>query len=377
MKKFILLFIAAALAFICVYYRSKYSIILLTLFSLENLYFANYAYKYVIYRKQDVYHSIRFEYEHGKPSSMFEIWMDINDVLAYKKLYLLCLRKKTNLISLFSCFITIMLGVPLKLINFLIFFWKKNGNLKSNLLEYFYINYNSVDGKKIEFINKTVYLNCSTRQDVLKKIISLNKEKTPEQTCEIYKKLIKLSFDGKHKDNRRTTEFKLGFLETEKGIKVKKQHWSHVSNEKLNGDSVKMVTHATSSIPNQLTDTQFSGIAMLNLIKKGSPKPGSVWTMGNFRYKALDTSASRYIPSWQFEYTKYDVFRLMWPTDNTNVFFDTEGEISTILGAEPTDPVVKAFAAGHHDLVLLADFTVFDEKNVLADVIQIKNDFHI
>jgi hypothetical protein len=78
--------------------------------------------------------------------------------------------------------------------------------------------------KKIEIINKKVYLNCSTRIDILKKIHHLNKDLSAEEICNIYKNLIKISCNNNIRDDKRMTEFVLGSLETEEGVKIKKGH---------------------------------------------------------------------------------------------------------------------------------------------------------
>lgn len=342
---------------------------------MENLYFANYSYKFLTYRNQEIYHCLQFEYKEGNSLSIFEIWLNINNVMAFKRLYSLCLKKKTAPFSLLLCFIIIISGVPLKLIRILIFLCKRKGSLKDNFLEFFYIEYNSIMDKKIELINKKVYLNCSTRVDILYKIINFNKTKSPKEICKIYRRLVETSFNAKWKNDKRVTEFNLGVLETEEGIKVKKQHWSHVSNEKLNGEKIRLVTHATSLMPTILTDTQFSGIAIRNLIKSGSTDPGTILTVGNFRYKPLSAAGPRYIPSWQFEYAKYSVFRVIGGYTDDNAFLKEELELAKILGTSEHDTEVRKFAAGHYNLVLLTDSAAFNEESVLADITQIKEEW--
>jgi hypothetical protein len=150
--------------------------------------------------------------------------MAICEVTAYKRLYILCAKKKINIFSLFFAFFLMFTSVPLKILKILYFIISREGLLKNNFLEFFYINYNNLYGKKIEIINKQIYVNCSTRVDIIKKIYNFNPKKSPEEIFNIYKKLINIVNGIDYKNTNRTTTFVLGTLMTEEGVRVKKAH---------------------------------------------------------------------------------------------------------------------------------------------------------
>lgn len=352
--KFFLFLTVCFLFSFCIYYRPLYSTTLLILFFMENFYFANYAFKFYTYKKQDSYNCLQYNYDPNGLNSAFEIWLNIANILAYKKVYILCLKKKISFLSFLRTFLIILSGIPFKLLKIAFFLIKKNNSIRNNLLEYFYLNYNDIKNTKIEIINKRVYLNCSTRIDILKKITHFNRNKDSVEIFNIYRRLMNINATNMAA-KKSLTQFNMGFLTSEEGVKIKGGHWSRESVIKINGDKVKTITHATSSVPSKISDTQFASIVMPDLQKKGSQNPGTIFTTGRYIYIPYNAMASKFVSSWQFEYTKYAIFKETSDLDLIQTFQKLDSDIAEILGTDPANINVREFSIGCHDHALLAD----------------------
>ena len=107
------------------------------------------------------------------------------------------------------------------------FLIQHNYSLHESLTYFYNLNYETIKNKKIEIIHKKIYLNPSTKVDIIKKIIRLNPQKSPEEITEIYANLVNLNYDFMNKNDKSNSDvvlFKLGFLTTEEGSKVKIPH---------------------------------------------------------------------------------------------------------------------------------------------------------
>jgi hypothetical protein len=107
------------------------------------------------------------------------------------------------------------------------FLIRHNYSLNESLTFFYDLNYQTVKNKKIEIIYQKIYLNPLTKAGIIKKIIKLNPQKSPEEITELYAKLVNLNHDFMSKDDKFNSDaapFKLGFLTTEEGLKTKVPH---------------------------------------------------------------------------------------------------------------------------------------------------------
>lgn len=349
-----------------IYLRPIYSIIILMLFSSEHIYFMNYLLKYLKYKKKNNYKSFKITEINTDKLSLYEIWDKTNEIRAFKKIYTLVIKnKKISFKSILKTILVIIGDIPLKVINISKFMLYGKGNLRASLIELYYVSYWEIKDLKIEIINKEVYTNCSTRNDILKKIMKINPNANEKEICRIYKQLVNLSEKyqedlNKYRDLKKPIKFKLGILKTEEGVNIKKAHYSSELNTNFDykgRNHLKAIIHATSNVPNILTDTQFSTIAMKNLRKENSLKCGTIITCGNYEFEQKIDS-SLYIPQWQVYRVTYEV-KLNPNVEFRDLFYEWDSKFSKVLNADFRKKdhleIIKSFGNGYDDFALQAD----------------------
>ena len=322
---------------------------------MEYLYFLNYIFAIVKYRKNVSYHSFKIN-EIPNNLSSFEVWIKICELNAFKKIYTIALKKKLNPKSFIIVSIIIVLGVPLRLIKICSFILKRKNSLKDSLIEYFYFEFASVKGRKIEIVNNKVYVNCSTRVDILRKLISMYPHKTHQELAFFYKGLIEVNQKFANSYQKIATlqvPFHLARLKTEEGFMIKKNHWSNQTDHSIRGESQRSVIHATSNVPEALSKSQISSIFMSDLKQPGSKNPGSIITSGDFKIDRI-SETPKYVWKWQLENVYYDVYGLDHKSIYNSLFENKKAAIDEYLNVKNTQ-LCKQILSGSYEQVLNLD----------------------
>jgi len=137
------------------------------------------------------------------------------------------LAQKLSPQSILFAAVIIFLGLPVKVFKIIKFLIQHNSNLNESLVYFYFLNYETIKDKKIEIIFKKTYLNPSTREDIIMKIIKYNSSKPLEEITRIYFNLVAANNRYMNLNNRfslNRAPFKLGLLETEEGLKIKVPH---------------------------------------------------------------------------------------------------------------------------------------------------------
>lgn len=340
-------------------YKPLYLILIFTIFSYEHFLFINLVSSLLKAKKSERYTCFNIApLERTNLNSTYEVWLKINEIYAYRRLYSILVSKKLSMRSILFTAIVIFFGLPVKVYKIMKFLIQNNYSLHESLSYFYNLNYETIKNKKIEIIYKKIYLNPLAKADVVKKIVKLNPNKSPEEITKIYEKLVELNHDFINKDgefNSKMAPFKLGFLTTEEGLKIKIPHWTNASFWKINGERVFSAVHATSNAPQKLSNTQLQSIAMQELLKSDSRKPCSIITNGDFVFKPID-SEQKVIKSWQLDYTLYSVYKGDFSSEYVNEFNDRDSLIMSILGPKALNTDASEFSACLHDSILKNDY---------------------
>ena len=271
----------------------------------------------------------------------------------------------------------IIVGIPLKIILLLYFILKNRKSLRFCLIDYYYNELGVFLNHKIEIECGKIYINCSVRSDILCKIINLNRSKSVADISILYKKLITVDTDFQNTrkfmkiDNH--VPFLLVKLTTEDSYKIKKPHWSSVDKSVLEGESVKTIVHATSTLPKLLSPTQLTGLLIPRLWLSGSPNPGTVITTGDFEFIQVSKTI-RMVPKWQVEYVYYDIYGTNRKS-MFNVFFqEQDKKFADILEVSTDNLLIKEITSGRYSKILEKDSFV-NEFELLTEIENIMKDF--
>lgn len=268
------------------------------------------------------------------------------------------MSKKFNLKSILLAAVIIFFELPVKVFLLIKFFLQQNKNLHESLVHLYFLNYWTVNDKKIEVIFKKIYLNPLTQREIFQKIIYLNPGKTPEEIAKIYARLVETNRSFMLKNNKLYKDlapFVRGYLTTEEGFKVKVPHWTNTSDWKINGERMLCAVHATSNTPEKLTDTQFKSVAMQELVQLKSNKPGSVITHGNYIFRPLK-SEQKLIKFWQLDYVMYNVYKKDLNSPFINDFIERDATVCDILGPQASYDDISEFSACIHNDTLSNDY---------------------
>lgn len=153
--KFFLLF--SGVTIICV--KPLYTISFFTIFFIEYFYFIYYL--ILIYSYFDnSYHRISINLKDVSSMSSPAIWFNISQLHAFKRVYILLLRKKFNLKNIVLVLLILILGIPYKFCK-LMYILIISKHCFRDWLEIKYINtYDSIRNSKIEILNNKIYIEC-------------------------------------------------------------------------------------------------------------------------------------------------------------------------------------------------------------------------
>lgn len=353
--------------------KPLYSLLVFIVFSHEYFIFINYVFSLYKAKRSTKYKLYTIKEGDFACFNSYDLWVKISEVMAFKRFYTLIMKKQFTFTMILWVLFIIIFNLPIKVFNILKFLILNGTSLNSGLKLFYYSICIDVRDRRVEVLDKNVYLNGSTRNDIIALIKRCNPNRSLENYVNIYHDLVKANnaFSIKNSIIRKNTSlFRLGTLITEEGVKVKVPHWTNTSYWEVNGDSVYSAIHATSNIGTPLTLTQTKGIAMLELIKASSKASGSIMTTGTFLFEARDTDI-RHIPSWQLEYVVYDIFGNGLNSTYTNEFIDRDNRIAEILGVDVEDSMISQFSSCKHDLVLSID----SNKSYKDILDEINNDF--
>lgn len=339
------------------YYKPFYLTISLLLFLNEYFYFWNYVFSYFEAKKKINYKVFKIDYVNPNTLSNLELWEKICKINAYKRLYIILLKKKINIKSIIVALIAIGIGVPIKMLLILKYFFLAKCSLREALTRLLFINFHEIEKLKIEINGKKTYLNCSSREIIVRYLLKSDFTKSNTSITNTFAAIsdLRRNVDGGRKiAYERLTTMSLGFLETEEGHKLTRAHYSNEKIISLSGESVKTILHSTSNVPKLLDFSQKSAIAIPGFIRPGAQNPGSIITTGNYKFVKVPM-AERFIYKWKLDYVYYSVFTHTLDEDISTVygFAAHEKQLYDILGHKVDNLFVQELMSGRHDFVLI------------------------
>lgn len=265
-----MILISALLIYCSVY---VYIALLLSIITIENYYFLKYYLKYLLYKRMDEYNFLEISKKDlVQNTNSIVIILEILKIGGFKRLYFLINKKKSIKILFIALFIY-WAHIPVRFLKYLKYFIQnRDKSFKTCLFLLYHINCEENKDKKIEFLNKVVYLNCTTFGKLL---LELSKKDVITGSFRSYKKqdymscFVKLKEITRMKEVKEFKEFKLQSFKIDEYSRTS-DHYTY--EEKGN------TMHATSNVPDRLKENQSSDYAIGGLIKYDSYKPGTVIT---------------------------------------------------------------------------------------------------
>lgn len=233
------------------------------------------------YKKDWKYNIIVFDnYDYGKKNSVL-LWIYINKINAFQKIYAFALKKNITKASFARIVLVLTLQIPLKIINLCYeILYNDGANLNEKLLFIYDSKHETVKELKIEFLNHKVYLNCFNIYAFVK---NLKASGVPPEKCHELIKLLKHhlnGFYGFESREKARLRFYMCNIKTKEGVAIPFTHPAHVWNTVIKSykyeDNNKLVLHSTSNKEIKITATQVKLDPINELIKKNSKDPGTI-----------------------------------------------------------------------------------------------------
>ena len=351
--------------FVFTFYKPIYSFIFLLVFLPEHAFFLTNCFRIYNGKKSNYYSRIYVDCSRRDNISIYELLIKINEIDSFKRTYVLCLNNKIKVKDFVLTFVIIILGIPLKTIKILYTFINKRQSVRDTLIEVFEDKAMVIKNRKIEIINGCIYINCSSKLDILLMLKYINNKASNVDIAKMYKGLVGVN-ERMVKTRALFTNtvypFHLGNLTTEEGYKIKKPHWSRESEFIIKGESVRLVTHATSNIPNEIRPSQVKSVGIRELILSGSKNPGTLITSGGFKFQPIRKDV-KIVSAWEVHNIMYNVYGTDAESMYNTAYDDIENEILEKLNINKmelkdkliTKDFVSDIMGGRHSIILSND----------------------
>ena len=272
---------------ILVYLKPSYGFFFILFFFIEYFYIIYYFSLFIKNKNSNKYNLITIDkYKYCEKSSL-ELWLEINKINAFLKLYIFTQKKKISTYSIISMLIVILLQIPLRIIILTKkLLYCKGRNLKERLLIIYDLSYDSSKNLKIEIMNKNIYLNCFTLRELVCNIIKMN-PKIKSNECYKLIDLLKTHSIGYNKfelSSKDRVQTYMSKIITKESYEIPFMHPTYIWDLKMNKfrynqENTIMTIHGTSNVEISVTSTQYIGSPINDFIKKNAIKPGSIVTL--------------------------------------------------------------------------------------------------
>jgi hypothetical protein len=103
--------------------------------------------------------------------SVLDIMFEYFKLTAFSRLYLILLKKKPSLKSLFLSSIFVTLGVPFRMLVFFFKLYKINKGFRGGLIVLYHDIFYKYKNCKIEILNSEIYINCFSLKGLFKSLM--------------------------------------------------------------------------------------------------------------------------------------------------------------------------------------------------------------
>ena len=304
---------------IFLWYRPFYSIIGLTILTIDFFFVAKFL--YLLFKNRNLYYKLELYLENVDNLTIGEIWIEYSKISAFQRIYLLFIKKNLKNIKNLSVLrgvlrviIIILLRIPVRLIKLSYYFIIENNNgFKEGLINLYIIKYDSLKDYKIEILNNKIYLNGDKKTEFMNLMLSLRPEIKKSELMrgfKIYRDLLKKNDEWARKMGQ--INLQLIKAQNDSGRLIYTHHYGY---EQKNN-----TIHATSNCPDKLEIYQRKDVAMPSLEKKDAKNPATIITWGikdieiiktNKKISVLELDSIKYnhLDIFEMEKNHYDIIR--------------------------------------------------------------------
>lgn len=293
MNKIVQFFILL-LGVIIIYFRPLYLLIFLILFCFEYFYFVQYLFFVYLYMDNS-YHKLTINRLDVAKCRSFVIWININHLNAYRRIYLLLHAKKFDIKNILIILMILFFNIPFKFIYLLIDLIKSKHKFRDWLEIKYTTLYHQTKDLKIEILNKNIYLNCFTLRKFVGSILHIKPDLT-RQECFNYLHDTKIALQRFSKYEKNNDKVKMTLAQIKLDKDVTQHHYTFIEK--------KTTIHQTSNVSFKLTENQRLGVSLPDLTKHNSKNPGTIITK-NIDYLNNEKSYV-WVPEYQISSIKFD-----------------------------------------------------------------------
>ncbi len=269
-------------------FKPVYFIVFIALCYWEHVFFLIFTLNLI--RNAKNYYSLKILYIDISSLSAAEIWIECCKQRAFKKLYILLMKKKKIKISnILITFMIIFFGIPYNFLKLTFYFLKSDENFRKSLEILYFKEYYLLKNLKIEVLNEKIYLNCFTVGKFVRnfKNADIDQKKFIETFGDL-KNMIKgdLEYSSKKFIPLNLTQ---GY--DEKGNTLFHPHYAYVNNKNsfhATSNSPKGIPYGEKKVSNLNGFTQWIESPMSSAIKPGSKNPSTVVSSNVSNFKKSD-----------------------------------------------------------------------------------------
>lgn len=261
-KKFLALFVL----FIIFLFKPFYTFIFLIFFYVTNIYTCIFFYSIKQSQKNKEYFVLYFEEPEPFDSNFFDIFLSYCKFTAFDRVYNYLSKKyKISFFIIFFFFIVYTLELPLFFLYFCYrFVFHSESSFFKTLFQIQWVSWHKISNKKIEVVGSEIYLNNSFEEFF--KIFEKVRLKLSLPKKELFLYILSVSKVIINSDE----------LSQLTGIKVNDSKYVHLG---YRDPITNSTLHATSNVDFNLCDNQYIRSPIMQLLKKNSKNPGSVFTI--------------------------------------------------------------------------------------------------
>lgn len=229
--------------------------------------------------------------------SLLDVWLEYCKLQAFKRLYIIFLKKNFSLKSVVSGLLIFFLGLPIRFLRLCYRLFMNPCSLRSSLESLYFENYHILKDCKIEILNKKIYLNCFTVGKFFSKFskCSISSAKLLEVSLEL--QMFLKECEKYESEVKGSTELELVRLVDKNGNFITSPHYSYF--EKNN------CFHATNNLPSRINErpkillstelNQWKQAPINGMFSSESKNPGTI--VSHNAWKIAGSGKSKFIPN--------------------------------------------------------------------------------
>lgn len=287
-------------------------------------------------------------------ASWMWIWVEYCRISAFKRVYVLFLRKPPTFTNILVFLVVVLLGVPLRIMRVAFNMLKMSDYGFRVRLEILYEDLlNSLGNTCIEVLDGKILLNCHTRYTLALLLRKVSPRSSNEELLNKWK-LVKFHLlDFRNFEEKTGERFKMMGATLRAVAEGKTTSLHYTQNMSIKQFQLDGLIHSTSNVNAQIEINQYPSTALRDQILAKAPNPGTILTLNPFQFTWVGSSNFKMVNEWDLKYSLHNIDKnLLIKIDDVEYFKEKNATIAWALGTDKESRHVKDLCCGLYDVVL-------------------------